>query len=84
LFLQPVLDKLTDLVDKSVFMEKNSITIEADSIYNDVVNALRSSANMFIPKQEKKLLQILVVSKTRYLERPSNCLVKSLERCRQA
>jgi hypothetical protein len=55
--LQPVLDKLTDLVDKSVFMNSNSIISEADSIYNDVCNALRSSANMYIPKQGKNFFK---------------------------
>jgi hypothetical protein len=53
LLLQPVLDDLNNLVDSSVRLDNKSIADGADCIYNNAVDALRSSANLFIPKHRK-------------------------------
>jgi len=52
LLLQPVYDELVNLSDNNIVLNSNFV----DDAYERVVHALRSSANMFIPKHRKKLL----------------------------
>ena len=55
LLLQPVLTDLDYLIANSACLEKVSVSVTdyIDHIYNDVVNALNSSANLFVPKHGK-------------------------------
>jgi len=48
--LQPLLDDVNALIDSSSWMDCQSTTDCADHIYEGVVDALRLSAHMFIPK----------------------------------
>ena len=53
MLLQPVLTDLDYLIANSACLGKVSVTDYIDHIYNDVVNALNSSANLFVPKHGK-------------------------------
>ena len=57
LLLQPVLDSLDTLVVSAACIEYDSIAAQADAIYTCVVDALRVSANLFIPKQTKNFFK---------------------------
>jgi len=52
LSLQPLLDEVNDLVDRSDEMDCQTVTNRADYIYERVVNVLRVSAHKLIPRRK--------------------------------
>ena len=51
--LQPIMIDLDNLIEYSVNIDRVTVTETLDQIYNNVVNALCLSANLFIPKHKK-------------------------------
>lgn len=51
--LQPVLDELNSLFDNMPLLPRSVIIENVDRLYDTLINSLRSSSNIFIPKRKK-------------------------------